>query len=295
MKTIEWPTVLVAAGCYGAWGLATTIFWQWPFLAVVVATLAITLHSSLQHEVIHGHPFASRFLSVALVFPALGLVIPYGRFRDLHLAHHQDERLTDPYDDPETAYLDPRVWARLPGILRAILNVNNTLLGRIIIGPFISQYAFMRADWQAIRRGDRGVLIDWLLHVPAVALVLIWLSMAAMPFWAYALAAYMGNGILRIRTFLEHRAHERARARSVVIEDRGPLAFLFLNNNFHAVHHAHPQVPWYDLPGRYFAARDRHLERNDGYVYRSYAAIFRRFTFRRKEPVAHPLYRADET
>ena len=41
-----------------------------------------------------------KWLNEALVFPALSLAIPYQRFRDSHLAHHNDEILTDPYDDP---------------------------------------------------------------------------------------------------------------------------------------------------------------------------------------------------
>ena len=82
----------------------------------------------------------------------------------------------------------------------------------------------------------------------------------------------------------------KARARSVIIEDRGPLALLFLNNNLHAVHHKHPKVPWYLLPDLYRreAARFTHL--NDGYVYRSYGEIFRRYFFQRKDPVPHPLW-----
>ena len=31
-----------------------------------------------------------------------------------HLAHHRDAMLTDPYDDPESNYLDPAVWAGEP-------------------------------------------------------------------------------------------------------------------------------------------------------------------------------------
>lgn len=75
-----------------------------------------------------------------------------------------------------------------------------------------------------------------------------------------------------------------------MIEDRGPLALLFLNNNFHIVHHMHPGVPWYRLPGLYFADADRYLRRNHGYRYRSYAQILRRHLLRAKDPVPHPLW-----
>jgi len=99
--------------------------------------------------------------------------------------------------------------------------------------------------------------------------------------------------VLKIRTFLEHQAHERARGRTVIIEDRGPLAFLFLNNNLHVVHHMHPKLPWYRLPKIYFNNREKYLARNDGYRYASYAEIFRRHLIRAKDPVPHPLYPQD--
>jgi fatty acid desaturase len=111
-----------------------------------------------------------------------------------------------------------------------------------------------------------------------------------MPLWAYLAACYAGLSILKIRTFLEHQAHERARARTVIIEDRGLLAFLFLNNNLHVVHHMHPKLPWYRLPQIYFNNRDKYLRRNDGYRYASYGEIFRRHLLRAKDPVPHPLY-----
>ena len=51
------------------------------------------------------------------------------------------------------------------------------------------------------------------------------------------------------------------------------------------------KVPWYRLPRLYFANRERYLARNDGYMYRSYAEVFRRYLFRAKDPVPHPLWR----
>ena len=101
-----------------------------------------------------------------------------------------------------------------------------------------------------------------------------------MPVWQYVAGCWLALSILRIRTFLEHQAHERAAARSVIIEDRGPLSILFLNNNLHAVHHANPRLAWYRLPAEYRARREEWLRRNDGYAYRSYAEVFRRYLLR---------------
>lgn len=288
---VEWPTLGLLALCYATWVFGTTAASTLALpLGIVVTALAIALHSSLCHEVLHGHPFRSRPLNETLIFPCLCLVIPYVRFRDSHLAHHREEFLTDPYDDPEANYLDPAVWARLPRAVRLVLRLNNTLAGRMLIGPLVAQVTFLRADWQAIRTGHKAVRDAWLWHIPAVGLVLLWLWFAPMPVWAYLLAVWIGLAVLKIRTFLEHRAHERASGRTVVIEDRGPLALVFLNNNLHVVHHIHPEVPWYQLPTLYAARRDHYLRRNDGYVYRSYAEIFRAHFWRAKDPVPHPLW-----
>lgn len=288
---IEWPTLALIGLCYGGWAVA--LFWLSGVsagAATVVLTLLIALQSSLTHEALHGHPFRHAWLNEALVSLPIGLFIPYGRFRDLHLAHHRDARLTDPYDDPESNYLDPAQWASLPRWQRHLREANNTLLGRIVIGPALGQVAFLRADWALWRAGDQSVLRAWALHLPGVALVLLLVAWSPLSLGAYLLAAYAGLGILKIRTYLEHRAHEKCRARSVIIEDRGPLAFLFLNNNLHLVHHMHPGVAWYQLPGLYRAGRARYLACNEGYVYRSYGQVFRAHFLRRKDPVAHPIW-----
>lgn len=287
---IEWPTLLLLAATYGAWTLGTTAaFGLSPLLGILLTGIAIAQFSSLQHEILHGHPFPSRRANEALAFPALTLTVPYGRFRDTHLAHHHDPVLTDPYDDPESNYLDPVVWARMPTWLKLLYRLNNTLFGRVVVGSILGNLRWLVTELAGLRRGDAGLRRDWALHMGGLALVVAWLWVAAMPWWAYLLAAWIGHGLLKIRTYLEHRAHESARARTVVVEDRGPLALLFLNNNLHVVHHMHPNVPWYRLPAVYAANRDHYLRRNDGYVYRSYLDIFRAHLFRAKDPVPHPL------
>jgi fatty acid desaturase len=290
--SVEWPTLLLLFATYGLWMLSTTVVADLSLgLATVLLALSMAQFSSIQHEVLHGHPFRSQALNEALVFPALNLAVPYGRFRDLHLAHHHDPVLTDPYDDPESNYQDPAVWARLSRPYRAVLRLNNTLLGRMLFGPAIATWHLVVTDLAAARRGDRSVARSWGLHGLGVAMIAVWLlSVSSLPIWAYLLASYLGYSLLKIRTFLEHRAHEAARARTVIIEDRGPLALLFLNNNLHVVHHMHPTVPWYRLPQLYRANREHYLRRNDGYLYRSYAEIFARYLLRAKDPVPHPLW-----
>lgn len=290
-KHIEWPTVVFLVVTYAVWLVALFLLPGLSLvLAVVVAGVAIAQHSSLQHEATHGHPFERQAWNSAVAGAGLSLVIPYLRFRATHLAHHQDCELTDPFDDPESNFLDDGVWRRLPRVVRWVLDVNNTLAGRMILGPLVGTLRFF---WAEIRTApsDPEVIRGWAWHVVAtvpVVLIVIW---SPMPVWAYGVAVYLALSLLRIRTFLEHQAHEVSRARSVIIEDRGPLALLFLNNNLHIVHHMHPRLPWYRLPTVYREGRDRFLRVNGGYRFGSYAEVFRRYLFRRKDPVAHPLWR----
>ncbi len=284
--TAAWPTVSLIVLCYLCWVLGLWLLPLW--LGICVTGVTIALHASLQHEVIHGHPFRSQWLNDALIWPPLTLVVPYARFKATHLAHHNDTVITDPYDDPESNYLDAGCWARLPGAVQLILRFNNTLAGRLLIGPLIGTLAFVLCEW---RMRSPDVTKGWLLHLPAALAVLLVVGLSPMPIWTYLIAAYLGLSILKLRTFLEHQAHERASGRSVIIERGGVFGFLFLNNNLHVVHHMHPKVPWFALPALYRARRAHYHRRNGGYVYRSYGEVMRRHLWRAKDPVAHPLWR----
>ena len=295
-RRFEWPTLGLILGVYLGFFLATTVLFQMaPVMAVIVLALAIVLHSSLMHEVLHGHPTRNEALNAALIFVNIGLFVPYLRFKDTHLEHHRDENLTDPYDDPESNYCDPEVWAFCGPMRRGVLRFNNTLCGRMLIGPLIGQFSFMLFDAKAIKKGDRRVLLGWLLHVPALLPVVYWiLNYGTMPVALYLTSAYIALSILKIRTFLEHRAHPLARGRSVVIEQQCLFSFLFLNNSYHAVHHAHPKIAWYDLPAKFAAHRERYLAQNEGYSYASYKEILGKYMFTAKDPVAHPIWTKDQ-
>ena len=290
-KAIEWPTIFLWLVCWGLWLFVLFVL---PLvsmlLAGVVLTLVLVLQSSLSHEALHGHPFSSGRVNDGLAMVSLGLLVPYIRFRDTHLAHHIDERLTDPYDDPETNFYDPAVWAQMAPWQQQIMQLNNTLLGRMLIGPLISQVMFMRGDLREMRQGDCVILRAWLIHFVSSALVIGVVLTSPIPIWIYLICCYFTMSILKIRTFLEHRAHQDTTARTVIIDDNGPLAFLFLNNNLHAVHHLHPQVAWYNLPRLYRDNTDSYDRFNEGYNYRSYAQVIARYFVKSKDPVPHPLW-----
>ncbi len=285
----EWPTIALIVSCYGLWAAAGFWLWpHWPLAALAVMAVMAALHSSLTHECLHGHPTRSRRLNEALVTIPLSLIYPYRRYKALHLAHHNDERLTDPFEDPESYYRARWQLARAPGWFRALLGANNTLIGRMVLGPLLGAAGFLVAEARLLGQGAPGVRLGWALHLAGLAPVLAALWAFGIPLWVYLLAVVWPSlSLIAIRTFAEHRWHETPDGRTIVVE-RSPLAWLFLNNNLHIVHHRHPAAPWYALPRLYAERPEYWHDLNGGYVYRNYWQLFRAHALRMKEPVAHP-------
>ncbi len=298
VKSCEWLTLALILASAAAWG-SLIVFYQdlGGWLVCPLAAVLVTLQSSLQHEVLHGHPTRSSTVNEALIYCSFGLFIPYRRFKALHLRHHNDDRLTDPYDDPESFYRAWGDWQNLPLFLQRVLLLNNTLAGRLLIGPIVSLVGFYGAEIRLLLSGDKRAARAWCHHIAGLVPVVLFVTqMGGMPLWLYCLAvAYPGMSLLMLRTYAEHRAHESAEARSVIVEFCPVFSLLFLNNNLHIVHHTHPRAPWYALPRLYKDARKEWQTRNDGYVFKSYFDMAKTYLFKAKEPVAHPLLRRDET
>lgn len=279
---------------YGAWASAIALYETLgPIGLIVLAAPAATLHSSLRHEAIHGHPTSSAAVNEALVFPALDLLIPYRRFKETHLRHHRDERLTDPYDDPESWYVAAEDWRRAKPLWRGILTMNATLLGRMILGPWLAAIGLWRADARAALKNAKraGSLAEaYLRHAAGAALALgaAW-ALGGVDPATYALCvAWPAVGLLMLRSYIEHRAAASVPERTAIIEAEPFFAALFLNNNLHAAHHRHPSAPWSALPAIWRRERAQILADNGGYLIPGYASVIARWWLRPREPVAHP-------
>lgn len=290
---IEWRTVGLIIGCYGVWAATGLFVWpDLPVLALLILSLTVAMQSSLMHEASHGHPTRKALANELFVGLPTGLIYPFRRFKKLHLQHHADENLTDPFDDPESYYRSLWQHRDLPAWLRGLLSVNNTMVGRFVLGPVLANVAFLATDLKLIAKGDKAVQRAWLHHAIGLAVVVPVIHFAFdMPIWLYVLVpVWLGQSFIAIRTFAEHQWSERPDGRTVIIE-RSPLALLFLNNNLHLVHHKNPTVAWYDLPALYRARRDEWRKMNGGYVFPNYLALLKAYAFTAKEPVIHPFLR----
>ena len=291
----EWPTVAMMGLCYGVWFAAGLYIWPtYPIICLLVMSVTAALHSSLQHETLHGHPTNKAWINELLVgILPLAPAYPFRRFKALHLRHHHDERLTDPYDDPESYYMDGRKWDEISAPLKFVLTINNTMLGRVVIGPVLMVWGFIATEIKLAIAGDRKVITAWALHIAGlVVLGAIMQSAFGLPFWLYVLTSgYLGMSIISVRTYCEHQAAGDINHRTVIVEN-SPLSLLFLNNNLHLVHHKAPTMPWYKLPALMRDKRADWVAMNNGYVFGGYLDIFKRFALKGKEPLVHPDFQS---
>jgi fatty acid desaturase len=295
IPAIEWPTLLLCGGIYGCWLALTwwhSILPAWlvfPALAWLVAW-----HGSLQHEVLHGHPTRVRAINDAIGFPPLSLWLPYGVYRVSHLRHHDDTRLTDPLDDPESRYWTPEQWGQLSRVGKLLVTVQGNFIGRLLLGPAWTVGRFLYFQGRALRQGHKGAWRVWAPHLLGVATVLGWVwGVCGMNPVLYLIGVvYPATSMILIRSFAEHRAADGVRERIAIVENTPIFGLLFLNNNLHLVHHAWPELPWYRIPAIYRQHRERFVAANGGLLYDGYLDVARRFLLTPHDKLLHPFGRA---
>jgi fatty acid desaturase len=291
---VELPTLLVALVTYAGWLAITLAYRHWPLAVVApIAAVLVTLHGSLQHEIVHGHPTRWESLNRLLAIVPLSLWLPYDRYRLNHRTHHIDERITDPLDDPESYYFTPEEWAQFKPLTRAIVRVQQTLAGRVTVGAFWSIGRFLHAEWRAVIEDRGDVRAVWLEHLLWCVPVVLWVkAVCGMPLSVYFFAmALPGTSLTLVRSFAEHRARRAVRARIAIVENSWILGPLYLFNNLHALHHESPGTAWYELPSLYRRSRERLIAENEGLVYQTYFDVARRFLFRPHDSPLHPTGR----
>lgn len=290
LGAIEWQTCVLVGAVYASWiaGVAATAFIG-P-IATVLLALAACWYTSLQHELLHGHPTRSMAVNRSLGLAPLAVWYPYDIYRASHLAHHRDESLTHPGIDPESNYIGATEFAALPRWLRPLWVAQRTALGRLLIGPIFVIVPTWADIIRKPLRGDFSETGAWLQHLTLLA-ALLW----ALDRWAgvsplhYLLGVgYPALGIAMLRSFYEHRPAEIPAHRIVINEAGWGWRLLFLNNNYHSIHHESTSMPWYRIRAAYLADRRGYLRRNGGFVIRGYGKLFATHAIRPIDSCIHP-------
>lgn len=290
-RRAELPTWGLATAIYGGWLLLTWHFSSLPlWLSAPLGGWLVAWHGSLQHEAIHGHPTRSRLVNTLLVGWPLWLYLPYPLYRDSHLAHHASRSITDPFDDPESWYVDRARWDALPAPVRGFHWLHATLAGRLLLGPLYVVARLLADELRRLARGDLRHLRAWAVHAIVVAAILTWVvGVCGISLGSYLLCfAYPGLALTLLRSYAEHRPADTQHRRTALVETGPVFGLLFLHNNLHSLHHAKPRLPWFDYPRLYRSERASLLARNGGFLIPGYGALLRRHAFRAKGAPIHP-------
>ena len=286
----DWRTLVIAVLVYGGWLATVFLHKQMPWWATfALLTWFGAWHLSLQHELVHGHPFRNSKLNAALASLSLTMWVPFLSFKRDHISHH-NSTLTHPKLDTESYYSMPEQWQHSGRFLRSIYWANRTIAFRLTIWSVFSTVQYFFADaWRAIRNVDNA-RSAWVLHIPAlIAVTYIVNNLAGMSMIEYLIGGVLASHSLNMmRSFAEHKTLGDESTRTAVIDAGRVMSLLMLNNNLHIAHHDEPSAPWYKVPE--VAERLNAFERAqkiDALYKGGYGELLRRFTFK---PYDQPVY-----
>jgi fatty acid desaturase len=288
----QWRTWLLVPTVYAAWLLAVAASRALgPVAGSIPIILATCWFTSLQHELIHGHPSKRRRVNRLMGLAPLAVCYPYDLYLHSHLAHHRDEALTEPGIDPESNYIDEEAWRRLGAVFRPLWIAQRTVLGRFLLGPAMVIVPTWLDIVRRPLRGDFSQARSWAVHMMLVCAMLLALDRYAGigPLRYLLTVCYPALGLAMFRSFYEHRPAPEAPHRVVINEAGLFWRILYLNNNYHAVHHERPGLPWYLLRRFYLQNRSEVLRRNGGFVIAGYLSLVRRHALTTVDSPIHPV------
>jgi fatty acid desaturase len=286
----DWRTLVIAVLVYGGWLATVFLHKQMPWWATfALLTWFGAWHLSLQHELVHGHPFRNSKLNAALASLSLTMWVPFLSFKRDHISHH-NTTLTHPELDTESYYSMPERWQHSGRFLRSIYWANRTIAFRLTIWSVFSTVQYFFADaWRAIRNVDNA-RSAWALHIPGlIAVTYIVNNLAGMSVIEYLIGGvFASHSLNMMRSFAEHKTLGDESTRTAMIDAGRVMSLLMLNNNLHIAHHDEPSAPWYKVPE--VAERLNAFERAqkiDALYKGGYGELLRRFTFK---PYDQPVY-----
>jgi beta-carotene hydroxylase len=243
LPRIAIPTVLIWFGALALWLAATTVvlidLTRWKFVVTIPAHVVATYAMfTVLHDSIHGTVGRAKWaneLFGRLSMPFLALWGTFPVMRYIHGEHHRNTN-----EDPRT---DPDAWAHTGPSWQLPLRW-------LTIDAWYARFAISRLRHRP-RKEIVGVLIDVTVLVTLFS-TLIWCGHGWDLALIYLLPQRLAQGILAWWfDFLPHHdlgataKIDAVRASRVRVGWERVMNPLMFNQNFHVVHHIHPQIPFY--------------------------------------------------
>jgi fatty acid desaturase len=248
---------------------------SWVVAVVVAGGTLSTLFPPL-HEAGHRTAFRTPLLNEIVVWVgAVAMLQAPSFFREFHWEHHRhtQNRARDPEIASGPDLLDD--WPRNPIVYLLLVSGQALLIGKLM---FTVSCAVLptAALWQRLYpfiRPERRRRIAWESRLVLVVLGAgVWLGITHVPgFWALLVAwpiahLVLGFYLMPEHTGLPHEGSQLHRTRTVV--SNAFVRWFMWNMPYHAVHHAHPGVPFHCVP-----AANRRIEPALEHVSRGYFAF----------------------
>lgn len=279
----EWPTWILWAVITVGWLLTVANFQNLPlWISTPLLIVLCAWYMSFQHELTHGHPTRSATINRLLGLAPLAVWYPFDTYKTNHLIHHDDAHLTEPDVDTESNYVEDTAAQRLSGLGLWLKTSQRTVLGRLTIGPALVILDLLKVTLAELAKGQFTMFKVWAVHVPLL-LALLWaLTTYAgiSPLYYCFVIGYFAVGLAMLRSLYEHRPAVNPAHRTVINEAALPWRLLYLNNNYHVVHHDYPGLQWYKIGAMYRADPERFKARNGGFVVPGYLWLIRHFAWR---------------
>lgn len=286
----ELPTWIAIFLVYFLWWIVLSNFNAIPFAALFLVFI-LTFHGSVQHEIIHGHPTRYQGVNDFLAYPPLALWSPYLVYKTSHLKHHEDINLTIPNVDPESYFISKDEWDTLSRYRQKFAEFNMTLLGRLTLGPLWYFFALKKELFMSLRKPFSISFLVLFSHefIVVILLYFIW-SYFNVHFVTYIVCAYFAHALTMLRSFYEHRPSSNPNHRSVIMQTFFPLRILFLNNNYHFVHHKNPNMSWHLIPREYKLNSEKYNQSNGFFLEKGYFKWFKKYLFKSVKNPKHPAF-----
>lgn len=240
VPTIILSTVVLIAFVATLAGFVTGVLPFW-VAGIVVGLLTYAAYTPL-HDAVHAAVSGSRSRNAWLntsVGVAMGLVMgmPFISHRTVHLSHHQNTN--DPDQDPDFGYS------------KATNPLKLLLLAPTAIADQFTYY--MRKHWGVDRKRDLAfvaeVVVSLAVRVGVLAASGLWLE----GFGLFLIGALVGFMILiYLFAYIVHQPYEAVgRFVDTGIYDSGDsfrgrlVTWLWGYQNYHAIHHLYPRIPFY--------------------------------------------------
>ena len=259
--------------------------WYVYALAILVIGGRQNALATLAHEGWHGLLFSSRgmnhFVGAWLYSYPIGIL--YHHDRERHLRHHRE--VGHDYDPDWINYTSHH----RDSPVRAIWYISSLLFGRLLFGSLLSFVSQGRPRIGVVPtvndggEGRSGVFLELSCALLCQAALFTMMMLVSHQWWSYPLL-----WLLPLATFAGFFANFRAFMEHVTVRDDvapgdrlrdirvGPMEGFFVapsHFNYHALHHAHPSIPHYNLR----RGKDEYLEQLGYYpfdVRKGYVSAF---------------------